>query len=272
MAGHDVVYWRRGDSGQLLGDCTTLIAAVPAQATRAVLSDLAPHLSAEVPLVLTAKGLEKGTLKRQSEIAAEVLPGHPIAVLSGPSFAADLHAGLPTAVTLATQWAGAESLQTTLATSTLRPYLTDDVVGAEIGGALKNVFAIACGIAIGAGLGESARAALLARGFAEMVRLATAVGARPETLAGLSGLGDLTLTCTSSLSRNFSFGRDLGMGRAAGAGSTVEGRDSARAIAELADRHGVEVPIIGTVAALVQGELGMQKAVENLTNRPLRRE
>lgn len=195
-AGHDVQGWTRHSGAGPLKDAAVLLSAVPAQATRTVLGELAGALPEGAPLVLTAKGLERGTLKLQSEIVAEVAPRHHVAILTGPSFADDLTRGLPTAVTLAVAARSAgERLQEVLATPSLRPYLTDDVTGAQIGGALKNVMAIACGAAIGAGLGESARSALMTRGFAELTRIGTALGGRAETLAGLSGLGDLALTC-----------------------------------------------------------------------------
>src|SRR5690625_1677707 len=227
-AGAEIAFWRRGQDERVLAGADLVISAVPAQATREVLAQLAAALPLDAPLILTAKGLERGTLLRQSEIAKEVAPRHPIAVLSGPSFAADLTHGLPTAVTLATEAAEADRLQQQLATPSLRPYLSDDLIGVEIGGALKNVIAIACGAAIGAGFGESARAALMARGFAELSRIAIALGARAETLGGLSGLGDLALTCTSAQSRNFRYGVSLGeSGHAPGEG-TYEGAQTAR--------------------------------------------
>lgn len=271
-AGADVAFWRRGDGPAALDGADLVIAAVPAQATRDVLAALAPALPPGAPLVLTAKGLEKGTLLRQSQIAHEIAPGHPVAVLSGPSFAADLTRGLPTAVTLATDAADPDALQRRLATPSLRPYLSDDLTGVEIGGALKNVVAIACGAAIGAGFGESARAALMARGFAELSRLASAAGARPETLGGLAGLGDLALTCTSQQSRNFRYGVSLGeLGRAPETG-TYEGAHTAGAALQLADSLGVDAPITRTVAALVDGRLDVREAVGQLYGRPLRRE
>lgn len=271
-AGAEVAFWHRNSGLGPLDGADLVIAAVPAQATRQVLADLAPALPPGAPLVLTAKGLEKGTLLRQSQIADELAPGRPSAVLSGPSFAADLTAGLPTAVTLATQGPHADALQQRLATPSLRPYLSDDLTGAELGGALKNVVAIACGAAIGAGYGESARAALIARGFAELARIASAAGARAETLGGLSGLGDLTLTCTSAQSRNFRYGVSLGEhGRAPEAG-TYEGAATAGAAVTFARRAGVDAPIIETVAALVAGRLAVGEAVGRLYSRPLRRE
>ncbi len=276
-AGAEVRFWRRGDSAAVLAGAGMVISAVPAQATREVLAALAPTLPDGVALVLTAKGLEQGTLKLQSEIAAEVAPGHPVAILTGPSFARDLTAGLPTAVTLAVaDGVLGETLQRRLATRSLRPYLTGDIIGAQIGGAVKNVIAIACGAAIGVGLGESARAALMTRGFAEMVRLGTALGGRAETLGGLSGLGDLALTAASESSRNFAYGLALGRGVSladlAADGRTYEGAATAGPVAALAARLGVEMPVAATVAALVAGGLGVGDAVEKLFNRPLRRE
>ena len=270
--GAQVVTWRRGGARGRLGECAIVLSAVPAQATRTVLGDLSTRLHSGAVLVLTAKGLERGTLLRQSEVAAEVAPGHPIAVLSGPSFAADLVQGLPTAVALATEVNDAEALQRQLATPSLRPYLTADVTGVELGGALKNVIAIACGVAIGAGLGESARAALMARGFSEIVRIGLASGAREQTLTGLGGLGDLVLTATSDQSRNFSYGRLLGAGSAVPEAGTYEGVATAQAAQTLANGLGLECPIIATVAALVEGRLAVREAVEQLYNRPLRRE
>lgn len=276
-AGAEVRFWQRGAPGSVLVDAAMVLSAVPAQATREVLAALAPALPDGAPLVLTAKGLEKGSLKLQSEIATEVAPGHPVAILTGPSFAADLTAGLPTAVTLAmADETLGEALQRRLATRSLRPYLSGDVTGAQIGGAVKNVIAIACGVAIGVGLGESARAALMTRGFAEMVRIGTALGGRAETLGGLSGLGDLALTCASESSRNFAYGLALGRGTApaelAADGRTYEGAATARPMAALAARLGVEMPVAAMVAALVAGTLDVSDAVGILFNRPLRRE
>lgn len=271
-AGRAIVFWRRGEGPEVLAGADLVIAAVPAQATRAVLGQLAGLLPPGAPLVLTAKGLEKDTLLRQSQIAAEIAPGRPVAVLSGPSFAADLTRGLPTAVTLATVAAEAEALQKCLSTPSLRPYLSDDPTGVEICGALKNVIAIACGAAIGAGFGESARAALMARGFAELSRLAIAAGAQKATMGGLAGLGDLALTCTSAQSRNFRYGVSLGRSGEAPREGTFEGAHTAGAALALARHLGVEAPITGTVAALVDGGLDVPGAVAKLYNRPLRRE
>lgn len=188
-------------------------------------------------------------------------------------FAADIARGLPTALTLACTDGGlGERLQSLLSTTTLRVYRTDDVTGAELGGALKNVIAIAAGITIGAGLGDSARAALMTRGYAEMVRLATALHARPETLAGLSGFGDLVLTCTSDQSRNFRFGRALGAGNPFDPTVTVEGAATARAVARLATQRGFDLPLTATVAALIDGQIDLRTAIQTLLSRPLRKE
>ena len=270
--GAEVIAWRRGDNPAPLGSCDPVLLAVPAQATRQVLTALAAQLNPTSTLVLTAKGLETETFLRQSQIVSGIAPSHPVAVLSGPSFAADLVRGLPTAVALATDRGQPEALQRRLATPSLRPYLTQDLAGVELGGALKNVIAIACGVAIGAGLGESARAALMARGFAEIVRIGLASGAEAATLSGLGGLGDLVLTSTSDLSRNFRYGRALGSeGRALRTG-TYEGVATAQAAQQLSDQLGLDCPIIATVAALVEGRCAVQEAVRELYSRPLRRE
>ena len=270
-AGNEVSFWTRGDDAKVLSGADIVIAAVPAQSTRSVLQHLQPALPPGVPLVLTAKGLERHSMLRQSQIVAEVAPNHPIAVLSGPSFATDLTRGLPTAVTLASESMD-EDLQQRLSTQSLRLYLSEDVVGVELGGTLKNVVAIACGAAIGAGLGESARAALMARGFAELVRIGLAMEAKAETISGLSGLGDLTLTATSSQSRNFRFGLALGQTGTALSNGTYEGAATAGAAHALAKRMHINAPIIETVAALADNKLTVQEAINRLMNRPLRRE
>ncbi len=276
-AGAEVRFWRRNSGLAVLEGANLVLSAVPAQATRPVLNALASALPPGVPIVLTAKGLERDTLALQSQIAEAAAPGHPVGVVTGPSFADDLTKGLPTAVTLAVaDPVLGDALQRRLATPSLRPYLTDDVTGAQIGGAVKNVIAIACGAAIGAGLGESARAALMTRGFAEMVRLGIALGARAETLSGLSGLGDLALTAASPLSRNFRYGEALGRRVAAAElaadGTTYEGAATARPLAELAAARGIDMPVATAVADLVDGMIDVPDAVSQLFNRPLRRE
>ncbi|MEO0363109.1 MAG: NAD(P)H-dependent glycerol-3-phosphate dehydrogenase [Pseudomonadota bacterium] len=250
-----------------------IVLAVPAQATRAALAAIAPALPARAPLILAAKGIERGTGALQHEIAAAAAPGRAAMALTGPSFAADLTAGLPTALTLAAEdEAAGRAAQERIAGSALRPYLTDDLIGAEMGGALKNVIAVACGAAVGAGLGESARAALMTRGFAEITRMAVARGGRAETLAGLSGLGDLALTCASPTSRNFAYGLSLSRGEPPPEGVTTEGRETAGAAAALARSLGVDAPVIAAVAALAAGETDVAGAMAALLARPLRSE
>jgi glycerol-3-phosphate dehydrogenase (NAD(P)+) len=253
-----------------LAGAEAILVVVPAQQTESFLAERAAGLP-DAPLVLCAKGIDAHSLRRQTEIAARLAPGRPLAALTGPGFAAEIARGLPTALTLAcADPAVGRTLQTGLSTQRLRLYLTDDVVGAELGGALKNVIAIACGLVEGARLGASARAALMTRGFAEMTRLAVAMGARPETLTGLSGLGDLSLTCNSTQSRNFSLGHALGAGEPRTAG-TVEGVATAGAACDLAARHGVELPIAAAVADVLAGT-PIEAAMDALLARPLREE
>ncbi|MGU3359904.1 NAD(P)H-dependent glycerol-3-phosphate dehydrogenase [Methylobacterium sp. M6A4_1b] len=255
----------------------TVLMVTPAQTLRGVLADLAPALGPEAAIVLCAKGIERGTDAFMSEVAAEQLGGPaPVAVLSGPSFAADVARNLPTAVTLAAADAAlAARLAGTLSGPTLRVYHTDDVRGVEIGGAGKNVLAIASGIVAGRGLGESARAALIARAFAELMRFARAYGGRPETLMGLSGLGDLVLTASSPQSRNFAFGERLGAGaspEAAAGGKLAEGAFTAAALVDLARARGIEMPVAEAVAAIVSGGASVDGVIAALLARPLRGE
>ncbi len=255
----------------------TLLAA-PAQHARGVLRQLAPALKPGAPLVLCAKGVERDTLALMTEVAAAEAPGARIAVLSGPGFAKDVVRGLPTATTIACADAAlGTALVAALGQPRFRPYLTDDLIGAEIGGAVKNVIAIACGVAEGRKLGEGARAALVTRGFAELVRLGVAMGARAETLNGLCGLGDLVLTCVSLSSRNTSLGAALGQGRALAdivgeRRSVAEGVASAPAVAALAARHGVDMPICAAVDAILAGKLSVDAAIDGLLARPFSRE
>ena len=224
-------------------------------------------------LVACCKGIELATLNGPSRVIAAACPASIPAVLTGPSFATDIAAGLPTALTLAcADEATGLALQALLSNPTLRLYRTTDVTGAELGGALKNVIAIASGVVIGAGLGQSARAALMTRGFAEMQRLALALGARAETLGGLSGLGDLVLTCTSAQSRNFRHGHAMGAGQRTDPTATVEGVATARAARDLAARLGIDMPVTETVAALLDERLSIAQAVQSLMNRPLKQE
>ncbi|MXU64810.1 NAD(P)H-dependent glycerol-3-phosphate dehydrogenase [Oceanomicrobium pacificus] len=255
-----------------LSGADLLLCVVPAQATRRFLEAHAAALP-KVPLVLCAKGIERDTGALMSDIAADHWPKDGIAVLSGPGFASELARGLPTALSLAGHDAACASmLQQALSTDRLRLYLSDDPTGVQLGGALKNVIAIACGLAVGAGLGESARAALMTRGFAEMTRLAAAMGARAETLTGLSGLGDLALTCTSRQSRNFAAGMDRASGAVPAEGQTVEGAATAAAAVALAQAHGQEAPIAAAVADVLAGHLSIHEAMDRLLSRPLRQE
>jgi glycerol-3-phosphate dehydrogenase (NAD(P)+) len=259
-----------------LGGCDVVLAVPPAQYMRATLAAFAPFHRAGVPVVLCAKGIERGSLKLMTEVLAETLPLAPAAVLSGPSFAGEVARGLPSAVTLAcADEALGAALMSALSAPAFRPYLATDLIGAEVGGAIKNVLAIACGISEGRGLGRSAHAALITRGFAEMTRLGVAMGGRPETVAGLCGLGDLVLTCSSPQSRNMSLGLALGQGQSvdqalAGKRSVAEGYESAPAVRELAARMGVEMPISEAVAALLNGETTVDAMIGNLLSRPLK--
>ncbi len=256
-----------------LGACDAWLIVTPAQHLRSAIAALP---QGHRPIVLCAKGLEAGTMALMSEIAAELHPGAPVAVLSGPTFAAEVARGLPTAVTLAcTDEAAGRALSQRIARPTFRPYASDDVAGAEIGGAVKNVLAIACGVVGGRGLGENARAALIARGFAEMVRYGVARGGRAETLSGLSGLGDLVLTCSSTASRNFALGFGLGQGKAAATlldGQTVaEGAFTAPVLQASARSLGVAMPVVDAVCALLAGDQ-VDAVVSDLLSRPLREE
>lgn len=247
-----------------------LLLAVPMQALGGLL-DRWPGIDGRQPLVACCKGVDITTLTGPVALVAARRPGAMAAILTGPSFATDIARGLPTALTLAAT-GEALALQELLSTPTLRLYRTDDVTGAELGGALKNVIAIAAGVVIGAGLGDSARAALMTRGYAEMVRLALALGARAETLAGLSGFGDLVLTCTSAQSRNFRFGLALGQGQAFDPSVTVEGVATARAVVRLAGDKGIDMPVTAMVDALASGRITLESATAALMSRPLKQE
>ena len=253
-----------------------LLVVTPAQHLARVLEGLP---DAPRDLVLCAKGIEAGTGRLMAEVAAQAAPAASLAVLSGPTFAHEVAAGLPTAVTLAcaggaAQW---DRLSPLLSRPSLRPYYSDDVTGAEIGGAVKNVLAIACGVVEGLGLGQNARAALIARGYAEMLRFGLARGGRAETLAGLCGLGDLVLTCSSPSSRNFSLGKALGEGLSAeqalaGKNSVAEGAHTAPVLGELARQAGIDMPIVAAVGRLLSGEAPARQVVADLLSRPLKAE
>lgn len=258
-----------------LEGCDALLVVTPAQHVRRVLDGID---TAGKPLVLCSKGIEAGSRKLVSEVVEEVQPAAAIAVISGPTFAHEVARGLPTAVTLACadEDVGA-ALAVRLARPNFRPYASTDVIGAEIGGAVKNVLAIACGVVEGRGLGSNARAALIARGFAEMTRFGLARGARPETLAGLSGLGDLVLTCSSMQSRNFTLGKGLGEGRGAAelmadVRTVAEGAFTAPVLQEAARDVGVDMPVVDAVCALLDGTASADAIVSALLSRPLRPE
>lgn len=276
-AGHEVSMWSRQKSDVVsFASLDAIIVAVPAQAVREVLTLIKPPKS--IPLIIGAKGIEQQTAKFMNEVVAEAVPGAHTLVLSGPSFAGDVVKGLPTAVTLAAptlaeagEWAQALSLPT------FRVYGSDDVLGVEIGGALKNVLAIACGISDGKGLGDSARAALTTRGFAELMRFGKKLGAKPETLTGLAGLGDLLLTCSSRQSRNYSFGLAIGQGAPvsaalAAARGVVEGAYTARVAQALAVRHEVDMPIVAAVSAIIDQGAEPAQEIARLLARPVREE
>lgn len=255
-----------------------VLVATPAQAVRSVMGLFAPHLAAGVPAVITAKGIEQTTSQFLSHVLGEVCPALEPLVLSGPSFAIDVARGLPTAVTLAARSiAIARPAAEALSLPTFRPYVSDDLIGVQVGGAVKNVLAIACGIVTGRGLGESARAALIARAFAELSRFGTSLGARRETLTGLSGLGDLVLTCSSLQSRNFRLGVALGEGQplaaaTAGLHGVSEGAFTAAAVVRIAADRGVEVPVSAAVLGIVEGRLSVPAAIDGLMQRPLKTE
>ena len=255
------------------GQADAVLLVTPAQNLRQAAVALAPHLASRTPAVVCAKGIERGTHRFMTEIVTEVAPNAVPAILSGPSFDVDVARGLPTAVTLATRdEALAKALVQALGSSTFRPYHSTDVRGVEIGGAAKNVLAIAAGIVAGKQLGASALAALTTRGFAELMRLGLACGARPETIAGLSGLGDLLLSCSSAQSRNFSYGLALGKGETPPQGKLAEGAFTAPVLIELATEKNVEMPVASAVAAVLGGAVAVNDAIEALLTRPFRSE
>ena len=266
-----------GDMAAATAGAQALLVVVPAQHLRTSLLEVSLHAPPGIALVICAKGIERGSGKLVTEVFAETAPGFEPAILSGPSFARDAASGLPTAVTIAARADIARRLQASLSHATFRPYASDDLLGVALGGAAKNVYAIASGMVDGLGLGESARAALLARCFAELVRLGEALGARAETLAGLSGLGDLVLTATSPSSRNFSFGREIGRGRApaelSAAGQPLaEGVATAPALVIRAGKEHIELPVAETVASVLDGTLPLDAAIARLMSRPLKPE
>jgi len=255
-----------------------VLLTTPAQHLRAIAAELAPHLPKGVPLVLCTKGVEEKTGALMSEVASAAAPGAPLAVLSGPTFAREVAAGLPTAVTLAAADAAlGAKLVTALGGRSFRPYLSADPIGAQVGGAVKNVLAIACGVVMGKKFGDNARAALITRGLAEMVRLAVAKGGKAETLMGLSGLGDLSLTCTGLQSRNLSLGVALGEGQTLASilgarRSVAEGVTSSSACVALARKLGIEMPIAQAVDAILHHGAAIDREIEGLLARPFKPE
>lgn len=274
-AGNKVVPWsRKAPEFAALGDCEAVILAVPAQAVGDVMTRIGSHLLPGTPVIIGAKGIEQATGRFMNEVVREAAPHTVAMVLSGPSFAADVMKGKPTAVVMAAptlaeagEWAGRLSLPS------FRIYGSDDVLGVEIGGSLKNVLAIACGISDGRRLGDSARAALTTRGFAELTRFGRKLGAKPETLIGLSGLGDLLLTCSSRQSRNYSFGLALGEGASAAEAlaasrGVVEGASTVKIAQALAAKHGINMPIVDAVHRIVDEMAAPEEVIEQLLARP----
>lgn len=266
------------DIGVAIEGAEAALLVVPAQFLRGVIARLAPHLARTLPVLHCAKGIEAGSLKTMSEVAAEILPDCPAAVLSGPSFAVEVARDRPTAVTIASHdpLLG-RAFMTALGSGRFRPYLSQDPIGAEIGGAVKNVLAIACGIVVGRCMGDNARAALITRGLAEMIRLGEAKGGRAETFRGLSGLGDLVLTCSTTQSRNYALGVALGRGQTLGAAlrgsrSVVEGVATAAAVARLAEHFELEMPIGESVDALLHRGESIDAMIDQLLRRPYRAE
>ncbi|WP_310618635.1 NAD(P)H-dependent glycerol-3-phosphate dehydrogenase [Flexibacterium corallicola] len=261
-----------------LADAQAVLLVTPAQSTRQMLKAMKGLVREGTPLLLCAKGIEAETGLLLSDVVKQELPEVIAGALSGPSFAHDVASGLPTAVTIATpDIERTDALSQALASTSLRPYASDDLIGVQIGGALKNVLAIACGAAVGFGLGSSAQAALTTRGFAELTRLGVALGAKRETLTGLSGLGDLILTCSSTQSRNFSFGVELGKGKSATdlvapGQKLAEGAYSAKIAVKLAAQHQIEMPIAQSISKVIAGELSVGRALSDLMTRPLKRE
>lgn len=260
-----------GNLEQALLGSNSVLVATPAQSTRVFLNSIKNYMPKNATVVLCAKGIEADTGAFLSDIAKTVLPDQHIAVLSGPGFARDIASGLPTAVTLAAdRIERAIALSQTLSSKRFRIYASHDVRGVEAGGALKNIFAIAAGAVYGAKLGASASAALVTRGFAELKRIGQALGAKPETLNGLSGLGDLILTCNSAQSRNFQYG--VGLARNEAAYGLAEGVATAHIACKIADEHGIDAPIIAAISALIKGQTNIDEAVDALMARPLKEE
>jgi glycerol-3-phosphate dehydrogenase (NAD(P)+) len=261
------------DARQVLAGADLILCVIPAQALAGAMRELKDLIPVASPLVICAKGIERHSGQLMSELVAGIMPAQTIGALSGPSFATDVARGLPTAVTVAAhRQALADRIALMLSGPTFRCYSTDDLIGVEVGGALKNVLAIAAGAAIGRGFGASAQAALVTRGFVELRRIGQAMGARPETIMGLSGLGDLMLTCSTPQSRNYSYGLALGRGEDLTGRPLAEGVATAAIAAELADRNNIEAPIIAAVAQILDRHITIDEAMEALLARPLKNE
>ncbi|MEM7329181.1 MAG: NAD(P)H-dependent glycerol-3-phosphate dehydrogenase [Pseudomonadota bacterium] len=278
LSGVDLPKMRASTDIAILKGCEAVLAVVPAQFARSTLAQLGSQIADGTPVLLCAKGIERSSLSFMTDVLRDTIPHAVPAVLSGPSFAADVSRGLPTAVTLACEDESlGKKLMQAIGQPAFRPYWTDDLIGAEVGGAVKNVLAIACGIVEGLNLGKSAHAALIARGFAEMTRLGVALGGRRETLAGLCGLGDLVLTCSSPQSRNMSFGLALGQGRKAEdilaeRMAVTEGHATAPALMALAEKLGIEMPICDAVNAVLTEDVTVNEAMTTLLARPYKGE
>ncbi|WP_202395918.1 NAD(P)H-dependent glycerol-3-phosphate dehydrogenase [Stappia sediminis] len=273
----DAPFQATGDLGGAVSGCDAILLVTPAQTTREMAKAISSTIEPGTPVVLCAKGIERSTGALLADVLADCLPQATPAVLSGPSFADDVAKKLPTAVTVAaSQGEVADALSAALASESFRPYASTDVAGVQIGGALKNVLAIACGAVVGRGWGASAQAALTARGFREMTLLGTALGARPDTLTGLSGLGDLVLTCSSAQSRNFAFGLALGRGTPVknlmSGGKLAEGIFTASVAVDLGKRHAVDLPLSTAVDAVLREKIDLDTALASLMTRPLKRE
>jgi len=266
------------DAKAVIAETDAVLLVTPAQVLRQACANLEPHWRQGLPAVVCAKGLETSTGTMMGDVISETLPDAPLAILSGPTFASEVARGLPTALTLAcADRALGNALVQALGSATFRPYWSDDVIGVQVGGAVKNVLAIACGIVEGRGLGDNARAALVTRGLAELSRLAAAMGGRADTLMGLSGLGDLLLTATSMQSRNYSLGFALGQGRTltdvlGERRSVAEGVHTARAVADMGARLGVDLPISGAVDAVLNQGADLEQTIQALLSRPFRPE
>ncbi len=258
------------DDQSFVSACDLLVLTIPAQSMRAVAISLSDAVPADLPIIVATKGIERGSLMLMSEVIQSILPHNPYAILSGPNFAHAAASGQPTATTLATRHSSlAEKVSFAMGGKYFRMYMSDDPISTQIGGAVKNVLAIACGIVAGRGLGENARAALITRGLVEITRLAKAKGGREDTLMGLSGLGDIMLSCSSPTSRNYALGVAIGQGSKQHSGQLTEGVATAESVTQLAHKLGVAMPIASAVHAILAGTVEVEVAIEKLLERPM---